>query len=124
MTPQGKRETAERALTPQGKRETGERVSTPQGKRETGERAPGDDSALRSSHRMVSTAVWKVTGRARKMNQEHMITQASGTQDEDQVSKVEGAEVWHGVLEGTHWGRVEGGRGACPFKFEQLVQMN
>lgn len=58
------------------------------------------------------------------MTQEHMITQASGTQDEDQVSKVEGAEVWLGVLEGTHWGRVEGGRKACPFKFEQLVQMN
>lgn len=85
-TPQGKREIRERVLTPQSKRETGERVPTPQGKRETGERAPGDDSALRSSHRMVSSAVWEVTGRDRKMNQEHMITLASGTQDKDQES--------------------------------------
>lgn len=92
---------------PQIKRKTVERAPTPQGERETGERAPGDDSALRSSHRMVSSAVWEVTGRDRKMNQEHMITPASGTQDKDQESGRSRAVSWRAPA-GDGWREVQG----------------
>lgn len=51
---------------------------------------------------MVSTAVWEVTAKDRKMDQEHLTTQALETQDEDQVSQAEGSGLWRGALEGTH----------------------